>query len=411
MIDQLARAFRTGEQTPSTALAGCLAALESREADVRAWVSVAQSAAQAQAERCTQELAQGQVRGPLHGIAVGIKDVVDVFDWPTAAGSRRWAGAVARHDAPVVARLRQAGAVFVGKTVTTAYASFDPPITRNPHDLARTPGGSSSGSAAAVACGMCVAALATQTGGSTIRPAAYCGVPGFKPTFAAISTRGVVPLAPSLDHIGIIAQSVPDLAIVFRGLRTPRPSVPQVPITQARWLDVFAERIEPELAAALQVDERVQQLEPTSAPSGFADVLHCHRLVMAIEAAAYHEPRLRADPSDYPPNITALLHEGLRCAALEHERCRQHRRQLRADVARALRPGMVWITPAATGPAPLATTTGDPAFNSPWSYLGLPTVSVPFAHTSTGLPLALQFTAAAGQDEALLAYAATWERP
>src|SRR5207244_4369186 len=133
----------------------------------------------------------------LHGIPLGIKDIFDVFDWPTAAGSKLWANSVARQDCTVVRKLREAGAVFVGKTVTTQYASFDPPPTRNPWNLDRTPGGSSSGSAAAVACGMCVAAMGSQTGGSIIRPASYCGVPGLKPSFGRVSLSGIVPLAPS----------------------------------------------------------------------------------------------------------------------------------------------------------------------------------------------------------------------
>src|SRR5207253_2204960 len=177
--------------------------------------------ARAGARERDQELRRGQWRGPLHGIPIGIKDIFDVFDWPTAAGSRLWANSIARQDATVVRRLRQAGAVLVGKTVTTQYASFDPSPTRNPWNLARTPGGSSSGSAAAVACGMCLGALGSQTGGSITRPASYCGVAGLKPTFGRVRCDGVVPLAPSMDHVGPIAACIRDLAILLQVIAGP----------------------------------------------------------------------------------------------------------------------------------------------------------------------------------------------
>src|SRR5262249_5815564 len=160
-----------------------LARIDECEDHVRAWVLVDRPRAMAEAQARDDELRQGHYRGPLHGIPVGIKDIVDVFDWPTACGSVAWKDAYAREDAPVVRSLRDAGAVLIGKTATTAYASFDPPPTRNPWDPSRTPGGSSSGSAAAVATRTCLAALASQTGGSITRPASYCGVTAMKPTY------------------------------------------------------------------------------------------------------------------------------------------------------------------------------------------------------------------------------------
>ena len=176
-IHEAAALLRAGKLSSGELLEKCLANIDRYEDRVRAWVLVDRERARADAKTADDELARGVDRGPLHGIPIGIKDIIDVFDWPTACGSRLWANAIARHDAPVVAKLRHAGAVLIGKTVTTQYASFDPPPTRNPWDLSRTPGGSSSGSAAAVAAGMCFAALATQTGGSITRPASYCGVP------------------------------------------------------------------------------------------------------------------------------------------------------------------------------------------------------------------------------------------
>src|SRR5579885_1945050 len=217
-IHAAAADIRVGRVSPVNLLETCLERIDRLEERVRAWVFVDRDGARAEAERLTQELKRGQYRGPLHGIPIGIKDIFDVFDWPTAAGSRLWANSIARQDATVVRRLREAGAVFVGKTVTTQYASFDPPPTRNPWNLARTPGGSSSGSAAALACGMCLGALGSQTGGSITRPASYCGVAGCKPSFRRVPIDGVVPLAPSLDHVGPMARCVRDLDILLKAI-------------------------------------------------------------------------------------------------------------------------------------------------------------------------------------------------
>src|SRR3954468_2244140 len=204
-IHEAAAAIRAGSLTPVDLLEQCLERIDRYEPQVRAWVLVDRGGAREQALRLTDELKKGQHRGPLHGIPIGVKDIIDVFDLPTGCGSKLWANSIARQDATVVKRLRQAGAVILGKTVTTAYAFLDPPVTRNPWNLNRTPGGSSSGSAAAVACGMCLGALASQTGGSTTRPAAFCGVCSLKPTYGRVSTDGVLPLAPSLDHVGLMA--------------------------------------------------------------------------------------------------------------------------------------------------------------------------------------------------------------
>src|SRR5262249_41143798 len=165
------------------------------------------------------ELRTGRDRGPLHGIPIGIKDIIDVRGLPTACGAKRWVDRIAEDDAELVERVREAGAVIMGKTVTTPYACIDPPLTRNPWNPERTPGGSSSGSAAAVACGMCYGAIGTQTGGSITRPASFCGVAGMKPTRGNVGVRGVYPFAASLDHVGPVARGVEDLRILFRILQ------------------------------------------------------------------------------------------------------------------------------------------------------------------------------------------------
>jgi Asp-tRNA(Asn)/Glu-tRNA(Gln) amidotransferase A subunit family amidase len=424
-VHAAAEEIRAGRLSPVDLLDACLERIDRLEARVHAWVLVDRERARADAERLHAELRRGQWRGPLHGIPVAVKDIFDVFDWPTAAGSRLWAGSVARQDSAAVRRLREAGAVFPGKTVTTQYASFDPPVTRNPWDLARTPGGSSSGSAAAVACGMCPAALGSQTGGSITRPAAYCGVAGCKPTFGRVSGAGVVPLAPSMDHVGPIAGCVRDLALLLQALAGPDPQDPHcagrpVPDYLAarsrppaprlgRVRGLFEERAEP-VARALMDEVSVAlggRVCEVALPAAFAEVLPRHRTVMAVEAAAYHEPRLRRHPDDYQPRIRALLEEGLATPAAEYARCKEHQRRLAREMEACLEGVDALLTPATVGPAPAADTTGDPAFNSPWSYTGLPTVSIPAGWTDEGLPLAIQLVGRPWGEAELLA-AAAW---
>jgi aspartyl-tRNA(Asn)/glutamyl-tRNA(Gln) amidotransferase subunit A len=426
-----AEQIRLGRLSPLELLDSCLARIDRLEPRVRAWVFVDREYACAQAEQLTAELRRGQPRGPLHGIPLAIKDIFDVFDWPTAAGSRLWAQSIARRDATVVQRLRQAGAVFVGKTVTTQYASFDPPVTRNPWDLARTPGGSSSGSAAAVACGMVPAALGSQTGGSITRPAAYCGVAGCKPTYGRVSTAGVMPLAASMDHIGPIAGCVRDLALFLQVIAGPDPLDPlcadrAVPDYLAalsgplpapclgRLRGLFEERADPAVRSMMnEVTDRLREGGATvvdvALPAAFAEVVPRHRVVMAVEAAAFHEQRLRRHPEDYERNIRSLLEEGLACPAQRYALCKDHQR----DLARALPACFAGVdallTPATTNPPPDAATTGDPAFNSPWSYTGLPTVSLPAAWTSDGLPLSIQLVGAPWSEAQLLAVSAWCE--
>jgi aspartyl-tRNA(Asn)/glutamyl-tRNA(Gln) amidotransferase subunit A len=386
--------------------------------------------AREQAKRLGEELEKGTYRGPLHGIPIGIKDIFDVFDWPTGAGSKLWAQSIARQDAVVVERLRQAGAILLGKTVTTCFASFDPPVTRNPWNLERTPGGSSSGSAAALACGMCLGALGSQTGGSITRPASYCGVAGLKPSYGIVPTEGVVPLAASMDHPGPMARCVHDLAILFQVIAG-RPKLGECAIYRndelwqptyktclGRLHGLFDRAEEPVRSMMDSTDGKLKDkgvmVVDINLPAAFADVLRRHRIVMAVEGAAFHEARLRKHPEDYGPKITGLLEEGLACPAPEYARCKEHQAKLSKEMSACFNSACfgtvdILLTPATTGPAPDASTTGDPAFNSPWSYTGLPTVSFPVAMSPDGLPLAIQLVGARYQEAHLLAVAAWCE--
>jgi aspartyl-tRNA(Asn)/glutamyl-tRNA(Gln) amidotransferase subunit A len=426
-----AKDIRHGRTTPLDLLDACLANIDRYEPKVRAWVFVAREQARADAARLTDEQRRGFWRGPLHGIPLAVKDIFDVFDWPTAAGSKLWANSIARQDATVVHRLRAAGAVLLGKTVTTQYASFDPPPTRNPWDLRKTPGGSSSGSAAALACGMCFGALGSQTGGSITRPASFCGVAGLKPTYRRVSLHGIVPLAHSMDHPGPMARSVQDLAILLRVMagrdvndyQASQRAVPDYPAQMlyypkpriGRVRGLFQDLLEPE--GAKFMDDILTKLlrahgpiREVALPAAFDEVLARHRIVMGVEAAQFHEPRLRHHPEDYGPNITTLLKEGLACPAPEYARTKEHQARLSEEMLTCFKDVDVLLTPATRGPAPDAATTGDPAFNSPWSYTGLPTVSIPAGWSAGGLPLAIQLVGPPWSEAEVLAAAAWCEQ-
>lgn len=422
-IHEAAELIRNQKLTPVDLLEQCLARVDQIEEKVRAWVFVARDEAREQATELTKELARGEYRGPLHGIPIGVKDIIDVFDWPTACGSKLWANSIARQDATVVKRLRQAGAIIMGKTVTTAYASFDPPITRNPWNLERTPGGSSSGSAAAVACGMCLGALATQTGGSITRPASFCGVCGIKPTYGRVSLDGCLPLAPTMDHMGVMTNCVRDLGILLHAISggkidathelhkpKPRGVIAETGFGLQRLRGAFESNVAGEYLAAihrLQLTELKGVTRDRTQPPAFADVLRHHQTIMAVEAAQFHAPRLRRHPNDYPPRIRSLIEEGLAKRSTDYADAIRHREQLRCEMMEFW--GANLLMPATLGAAPPAATTGDPAMNSPWSFTGLPAVSVPFGWDDDGLPLAIQLVGSHDHDEELLGAALACE--
>jgi len=433
-IREASEEIREGRLTPVDLLQSCLKQIDRYEEKVRAWVLVDREGAREDAERLTAELMKGHARGPLHGIPIGVKDIFDVRDMPTAAGSKRWANSIARNDAPVVAKLREAGAIILGKTVTTAYASFDPSITRNPWNLNHTPGGSSSGSAAALATGMCLGALASQTGGSINRPATYCGVCGIKPTFNRVNAAGVVPFAASLDHVGAMAGCVTDLAIMLQAMadagsrdvdawEVPEPADYTTMLHDAppyleagRFRGMFDNKMEPSLRPIYE--ETLETLQEAGLsvidcplPSAFGEVTPRHQMVMFVEAAAYHEHRFRKYPDDYPPKIRSVIEDGFRVPATEFARTREHQAALKMSIMESFRDGViVALTPATAGPAPDLSTTGSPIFNSPWSYLGLPTVNIPMGWTPDGLPVALQLVGRPWEEAEVLQMAAWCEQ-
>ncbi len=440
LLDAAAR-IRAGQLFPTELLEECLAQIDRLESHVHAWVVIDRAAARQTAMLLDHELAAGIWRGPLHGIPVGIKDIFDVAGWPTRAGSPASSPEPVTQDAPLVARLRAAGAVILGKTVTTEWASFDPPATRNPWNQERTPGGSSSGSAAAVALRMCLGALGSQTGGSITRPASFCGVAGLKPTWGRLPTQGVVPLSYHMDHPGPIAPTVDDLAVLYAGLageltvgQTGSEVPPATdganlasqragpnyvpgwsglrPPTLGTVESYFLERASPDvrqatLAAIQSLEAHGARVRPLPLPEEFALVHACHRTIMAVEAAGAHGALFKRQRHLFSQHISTLLEEGLRTSAVDYAQALEHRRVFQQAVARMFDEVDVLLLPATTTAAPGRETTGDPAFNSPWSYAGVPVVSFPCALSSDGLPLGVQLVGRAWDEGGLLA-AARW---
>jgi Asp-tRNA(Asn)/Glu-tRNA(Gln) amidotransferase A subunit family amidase len=419
-----ARRLRQGEVTCEGVLQSCLDRIEQREHEVRAWVIVDRDGALVQARELDAELQAGRDRGPLHGIPIGVKDIIDVEGLPTGCGSPRGTGRLAVEDATIVTRLRDAGAVILGKTVTTAYAWIDPPVSRNPWSIDRTPGGSSSGSAAAVACGMCLGAIGTQTGGSITRPAAFCGVAGMKPTFGHVSTPGVFPFAPSLDHAGPIARSVGDLRTIYQSVCDRGPArvearqerdLVQSPPRLGRLGGFFDNRAHAEMRWAMGAflkwfEDWGATVFKLDEPGFFEDLLSHHRAIMAAEATEVHGERFSLLPEAYPPRISELIIEGGTIPAAVVELAHGLKASYASSMLALMDDMDALITPAAIGPAPDRSSTGDPAFNSPWSYLGFPTVSFPLGFSAERLPLAVQLIGRPGSDLELLRVAGQCEQ-
>ncbi len=426
-IATLGPQLRRGETCAGELVETCLDRISRLEPQVRAWVLVDESGARQRAALLDADAAHGRWHGPLHGIPLGIKDIIDVAGWPTLAGSSLRAGHIADADAPLVGRLRDAGAILLGKTVTTQFASFDPPVTRNPWNLERTPGGSSSGSAAATAVGMCVAAMGSQTGGSIIRPAAYCGVCGFKPSYGALDATGFVPLAWHMDHPGPIARCAADLRIlsgVLSGqgaLLAAAAFQDDSPVERQRlprlaWLHGwFYDRATPDVRDTVAGAVRHLQaagavVEPVSLAVDMNDVVRRHRVVMATEAAAYHHPWFPAQRDAYGAKIASLMDEGRTSDVLDYALAVHRQAEFRQQAEALLEGFDALLMPAVTGVAPGADSTGDPSYQSPWSYAGMPAVTLPCGLAIDGLPVGLQLIGRYGRDEELLQTARWCER-
>jgi Asp-tRNA(Asn)/Glu-tRNA(Gln) amidotransferase A subunit family amidase len=419
---EAAEHIREGRISSSELVRDCLARIDEVDGRVQAWAYLDRDYAMRQAEAADLYRMKGNAVGPLHGVPVGIKDIFDTSDMPTELGSPLWAGRTPRQDAFAVARLRADGAIIMGKTVTTEYAYFHPGKTRNPHNAERTPGGSSSGSAAAVAAFMVPGAIGSQTNGSVIRPASFCGVVGFKPTHGLLPRTGALFLSRTLDHVGVFARSVEDAALLTESLvgfdeedPDTRP-VARQPLTAAAasepplpprfafvrtpmWdqADAETQAAFAELAAALG-----DQVTDVDLPSSFEKVVALHRTVMDVEMAHNFHRDYERGRDQLSEKLRELIERGRAAKAVDYLAATAGIAPLNALLDELFNEYDAILTPAARGEAPTAETTGDPVFCSIWSYLGTPAVTLPLLQSESGLPIGVQLVGRRGNDARLL---------
>lgn len=404
------RRFADGTLTCEALARACLERIAEREPMVQAWQHLEPDAVLDKARRIDR-FGTGQLKG----LPIGVKDIIDTADMPTGYGSSIYEGFQPARDATCVALARHAGALILGKAVTTEFAYFQPGKTHNPHDHGRTPGGSSSGSAAAVADGMIPLALGSQTAGSVIRPASYCGCVGYKPTLGLIDRTGVRPFADSLDTVGVFARTVEDAALFVSvltgrsGLRIEDQSIrPQIGLSRTHEWDMA----EPATAAALE--EAVTRLRAAglnvrevTLPESWRGLFEAQKTIMAYEGARACAPEMLT----MPDRLSAKLHEFLQIgAAISHEdydRAKALAAEARAGMADVLGNLDVLLTPSAPGEAPQRLeATGDPGFNRVWTLLGAPCVNVPGLTGPSGMPVGVQVVGRVGDDERTLAASA-----
>ncbi len=418
-----ARAIRDGEIGLEQLVEACLARVREMEPAVQAWAFLDPEHALAQARTFDEQRREGRPLGPLHGVPVGVKDIFDTADMPTEDGTVLHAGRTPAWDAAAVARLRAAGAVIMGKTVTTELATYAPGKTRNPHNTEHTPGGSSSGSAAAVACGMVPVALGSQTNGSVIRPASYCGVYGFKPTHGLISRHGVLKLSRTLDHVGVFARTIEDIALACEELvgfderdpdtrmraRTPFLRItaeePPVPPRFAFVKTPLWDRTEPDTREAFgelvaQLGDRVEEFV---LPESAREALEWHRTIMEAEMAASLVVEYEKGRDKLSDSLRAQLERGRKHTAFDYQAALARIPLLIEGFAELFERYDAIVTPATAGTAPQGlASTGDPAFCTLWTLCGMPALSLPLMQGANGLPLGLQLIGPRHDDARLL---------
>jgi Asp-tRNA(Asn)/Glu-tRNA(Gln) amidotransferase A subunit family amidase len=422
-LAQAALEIAEGRLGAAELMQSCLDRIADIDGEVQAWTFLDRDHALRQAEAADDWRRHGRPLGPLHGVPIGIKDIFDTADMPTEFGSPIHAGRMPRRDATCVASLRAAGAIIMGKTVSTEFAYFHPGKTRNPHDPKRTPGGSSSGSAAAVAAAMVPGAIGSQTNGSMIRPASFCGVVGFKPTHGLIPRSGALLLSRALDHVGVFARTIEDAALLAqcmaghhdgdpdtRPIATPplveiaRQESPLPPrfafVRSAVWdqADAVTQRLFPELAQRLGENAEELDLSASTAP------IHAlHATIMQVEMAANLRREYEGASDRLSPTLRQLIERGRASLAVDYRRA--------LDLATPLADAMdtvfdefdAILTPAAAGEAPLGLdATGSPTFCTIWTYLGMPAITVPLLQGDNGLPIGVQLVGRRGNDARLL---------
>lgn len=418
-----ARALRAGEISSVDLVQACLERIAATEATVQAWTFLDPDYALAQAKAVDAAATAGRPRGPLHGVPVGIKDIIDTGDMPTENGTVLHAGRRPTADATIVSLLRQAGAVILGKTVTTELAVYAPGKTRNPHNPEHTPGGSSSGSAAAVAAGMVPLALGTQTNGSVIRPASFCGVYGYKPTAGLVSRFGVLSQSPPLDQIGFFARSIEDLALVAEPLMAFDERDPAMrPMARAELTRIAGEEppVTPHIGFARTpvwdqaeactkealtelVDALGDDVEEVALAEPFDKVVDWHRVIMETDLAKSFAGEYARGADRLSAILREMIERGQKYLAVDYNRAVDWMRVVNVMLDEAFRWNDALLAPATIGPAPASLeSTGSPIFCTLWTYLGVPTVTLPLFHAENGMPFGAQLVGRRGDDARLL---------
>jgi aspartyl-tRNA(Asn)/glutamyl-tRNA(Gln) amidotransferase subunit A len=414
-ISEASKLIRDKKLSPVELTQSVLDRIDSVEPVIQAWVTTIREQALNQAKQAEREIVQYGVKGPLHGIPFGAKDLFYTEGIRTTAGSKVNADFIPNADATVISRLKQAGAIMLGKTTMTEYAFFGgAPATRNPWNLQHTPGGSSSGSAAALASSMALFTLGTQTAGSLSRPAAYNGVTTLKPTYGRVSRAGTIPGSWSLDHVGAFTKTVEDTALVLqvmagfdrRDLTSLSETVPDYTISLAQDIkgmvlgipdSFFFDGIHTEMNRAFEesvvcLRELGAEVVPISLPDSMLDANRAHSIVMKAEAASYHQDFYQKCADLYNPQLREMLEIGQLISATDYLRAQRIRQVFREDLIHLLSKVDVILTPASPEPAPKGLSyTGSPIFNVPFSNAGVPTLTLPAGFVKeTGLPLGVQ---------------------
>ena len=420
---EAAAAIRDGQCSCEELVRACLDRIESVEATVGAWEFLDPEYALQQARDADVFRRSGASVGPLHGVPVGVKDIFDTKDMPTADGTVLHAGRTPAFDASAVAALREAGAVILGKTVTTELAVYAPGKTTNPHDAGRTPGGSSSGSAAAVAAGMVPLAIGTQTNGSVVRPAAYCGVYGYKPSYGRISRYRVLQQSRVLDQVGVFGRTVEDVALMAQTMmgydeRDPdlrpraRPDLVRVTTQEPPIVPRFAFVRTPSWSQAGQdvqdgfaelVAFLGAQVTEIDLNDLLANVIDWHRTVMEADLARSFHREYERGGDRLSATLREIIERGRRCLAVDYNHAVAQMPELSAALEEILVDYDAVLTPAVTGEAPLGLeSTGSPVFCTPWTFCGMPSISLPVLQGSHGMPVGVQLAAARGDDARML---------
>ena len=405
-----ARRIAQGKITAEALVRSCLERIEAREPIVRAWTFLDPDAAIRQARACDRTTPAG----PLHGVPIGVKDIIDTADMPTEYGSPIYSGHRPGRDATCVARVRAAGAIILGKTVSTEFAYTSPVKTRNPHDPKHTPGGSSSGSAAAVGDFMVPLALGTQTGGSTLRPAAYCGAFAFKPTYGRIDLGGVKPLAPSFDTIGLIARSVDDLALLnaVLGGEPPRRATiarrhrPRIGFCRTPFWKQAEKATRRALADAVTaLREAGAVVEDVALPKAVREMGDGHDLIMSVEAPLAFVREYEKHRKRLGRNLRQSIERGFTIPPEEVQRVRRAQMVSAIAVDRMFDRYDALLTPSSPGEAERGDTVGSAVFNRLWTAMHLPCITLPSSRGPNGLPVGVQLVGRSGGDRELLGLA------